>query len=149
MKLQSIVGLVALLFPLSIAPAIASQQTDLQWKKYLGGRKIVQFSNYSSSFGGGGMYSQQELHFCSNGRFDYVSESSVTMNAGEVSGSSGGTNRSTGTWKIIESNPQLVLIEFVSSEGEKQRSLLGFGQDGRLYNDAGKRLLTTASNACR
>jgi hypothetical protein len=54
MKLQSIVGLVALLlFPLSIPPASASQQTNVQWKKYLGGRKIVQFSNYSSSFGGG------------------------------------------------------------------------------------------------
>lgn len=130
-------------------PAIASKETDRQWKKYLGGRKIVHFSNYSSSFGGGGMSRQSELHFCSNGQFAYASESSVSMSAGDMSGNSAGTNRGQGTWKIIESNPQLVLFEMTSSEGEKHRSVFGMGQDGRLYNAAGKKLLTTASNACR
>jgi hypothetical protein len=135
-------------------PAIASKETDGQWKQYLGGRRIVQFSNYSSSYGGGGMSSQFELQFCKNGKFTYASESSVSMSAGDASGNSSGQDKVNGNWTIIESNPQVVLLEFVYSDGIKdndglkERFILGLGEDGRLYNNAGKKLLTDVSNAC-
>jgi hypothetical protein len=135
-------------------PAIANQQTDGQWKQYLGGRRIVQFSNYSSGYGGGGMSSQFELQFCKNGKFTYTSQSSVSMSAGDASGNSSGQDSVAGTWKIIESNPQVVLFEVTysdgikDSEGLKERYIIGFGADGKLYNNAGKKLLTEANNAC-
>lgn len=134
---------------IGIQPATASKQTDRQWQQYLGGRKIVEFSNYSSSFGGGGMSSQKELHICGNGQFAYAAQSSVSMNVSGANGGSSGRNRSTGTWKIIESNQSGVAVEFTSSTGEKEQGVLGFGQDGRLYNGDGKKLLTAPSESCQ
>jgi hypothetical protein len=131
-----------------IEPASASNQTDGLWRQYFGGRKIVEFNNYSSSYGGGGMSSKKELHFCSNGQFAYAADSSVSMNVSGANGSSSGSNSSTGTWKIIESNRSMVAIEFASSAGERQQGAFAIGQDGRLYNGSGKKLLTTASDAC-
>lgn len=147
------IGAIAL-FPLASATigtpsAMASQQTDDQWRQFLNGRKIVQLSNYSSSFGGGGMSSKTELHFCGDGQFAFASESSVSMSGGDLGGSSSGQERSTGSWKIVESNPQVVLLDFVSTQGQRDQVLLGFGQDGRLYNGTGKRLLSDASEVCQ
>jgi hypothetical protein len=119
------------------------------WLKYLGGRKIVQFERYSSGNGGGGISSKKELHFCTNGQYSYGSQGSFSANVPGASASGSGGNGNSGAWKIIESNQSLVAIDFVSSTGEKQRSLLGFGQDGRLYNNAGDKLLTAPSDACR
>ncbi len=134
---------------IGIQPATASKQTNQQWQQYLGGRKIVEFSSYSSGYGGGGMSSKKELHFCSNGRFAYAAQSSLSVDVTGASAGGSGRNSSIGTWKIIESNQSVVAIEFLSSAGEKQQSVLGLGQDGRLYNDAGKKLLTTSSDACQ
>ena len=114
---------------IGIQPATASKQTDRQWQQYLGGRKIVEFANYSSSFGGGGMSSQKELHICGNGQFAYAAQSSVSMDVSGANGGSSGKNRSTGTWKIVESNQSVVAVEFTSSAGEKEQGVLGFGQD--------------------
>ncbi len=134
---------------IDLPTATASQQTDRLWRKYLGGRKIVEFSSYSSGYGGGGMSSKKELHFCSNGQFAYAAQSSVSVDVSGASAGGSGGDRRMGTWKILESNKSLVAIEFMSSAGEKQQSILGLGQDGRLYNNAGKKLLTTSSDACR
>lgn len=134
---------------IGIQPATASKQTDQQWRQYLGGRKIVEFSSYSSGYGGGGMSSKKELHICSNGEFAYAAQSLVSMDVSGASAGSSGRNRSTGTWKIIESNQSVVAVEFTSSTGEKEQGALGFGQDGRLYNGSGKKLLTAPSDACR
>lgn len=157
MKLRQLAIGTILFFPLasvfvtmlSTPSAIASQQTDAQWRQYLNGRKIVLLSNYSSSFGGGGMSSKSELHFCSSGQFAFASESSVSIASGDLSASNGGQESSTGNWRIVESNSHAVLLEFINTQGQKQQSIVGFGQDGRLYNDAGKRLLTAASEACQ
>ncbi|WP_310485306.1 hypothetical protein [Chamaesiphon sp. VAR_48_metabat_403] len=134
---------------IDIQSANATQQTDGLWLKYLGGRKIVQFERYSSGNGGGGISSKKEFHFCTNGQFAYGSQGSFTANVPGASASGSGGNSITGTWKIIESNQSLAAIEFAGSTGEKQQYLLGFGQDGRLYNRAGDKLLTAPSDACR
>lgn len=151
---QSILCAIALI-PISFSivsasdtmPANASKQTDRQWKQYLGGRKIVHFSRYSSSFGGGGSSSQSELHFCKNGQFAYASQSSVSMSAGDVSGNSNGRDGNVGTWKIIESNQQAVVVEVADNNGQKGQFALGFGNDGKLYS-GGKRFFPAPSDAC-
>ncbi len=134
---------------IDIQSANATKQSDGLWLKYLGGRKIVQFERYSSGNGGGGISSKKELHFCSNGQYAYGSEGSFSAIVPGASASGSGRNSSSGTWKIIESNQFLAAIEVVSSTGEKEQYLLGFGQDGRLYNRAGDKLLTAPSDACR
>ena len=134
---------------IDIQSASATKQTDKLWLKYLSGRKIVQFERYSSGNGGGGISSKKELHFCTNGQYAYGSEDSFSAIVPGASASGSGGNSSSGTWKIIESNQFLAAIEVISNSGDKRQYILGFGQDGRLYNRAGDKLLTAPSDACQ
>ena len=134
---------------IGVEPAAASKQTNSLWKKYLGGRKVVQFSSYSSGYGGGGgMRSKKELHFCSNGQFAASSSSSVVIDVPGASASDNGSDSETGTWKIIESNQAVVKLEITPNGGAKIVTAIGLGQDGKLYNNTGTRLFTDSSDAC-
>jgi hypothetical protein len=129
--------------------AMASRQTDTEWNQYLKGRKFVQFSRYSSSYGGGGMSSKEELHFCSNGQFSFASGGSVSIYGGDLNATSVERDSAIGKWKVIESNSYAVLVRFVARGGETQDSYLGFGEDGHIYNSEGERLYTDASDVCQ
>ncbi len=134
-----------------INPATASSSTDAGWRQYLGGRKIVEQSTYSSGYGGGGgMRSKTEIHFCSDGQVGVVSSSSVVINVPGIDGSSGNDNStSIGTWKITKSDRSKVTMELGDpTTGQKIASVLLKGQDNRLYNINGKQLVTTKSEAC-
>ncbi len=123
----------------SAIPANASTQTDGLWKQYLGGRKIVQFQNYSSGNGGGGLSGKTEIHFCRNGQIIAGSQNSFTVNAGNSSINSSGKNGGTGTWKIIESNQQAVRIQSTdNNNGQTMQFDLAMGNDRKIYNNGNK-----------
>ena len=131
--------------------ASASSSTDATWRKYLGGRKIVEQSSYSSGYGGGGgMRSKKEIHFCSDGQVGFVSTSSVVINVPGIDGSSGNdSTAAVGTWKITKSDRSKVTLELGDpTTGQKIDSVILMGQDGRAYNLNGKQLITTKSEAC-
>ena len=119
--------------------ANSNSQTDLAWKEYLGGRKIVQFQNYSSGNGGGGISGKTEIHFCKNGQIIAGSQNSFTVNAGNSNINSSGQNGGNGTWKILESNQQAVRIQATdNSSGQTMQFDLAMGDDRKIYSNGNK-----------
>jgi hypothetical protein len=106
-------------------------------------------SSYSSDSGrGGGFSSKKEVHFCSNGEFAYNSNSSMTVNAGASSAASASNGDSTGTWKIVESTQNRVIMEITDKSGGKANVLFGIGKDGKLYDGANTRWFHVDTDAC-
>lgn len=157
MKLHHFVLCALALIPISSSfvsaidttPVNASEQTNRLWEQYFGGRKIVSFSRYTSGNGGGGMSSTSEFHFCKNGNYIYGSQSSIAVHAGNMSANSNSKDDNTGTWKVLGSNSQKVLMELTDSDGtNKRQSVYTMGTDKRLYGSSGKKLLTGPSQTC-
>jgi hypothetical protein len=131
------------------APANASEQTDRQWEEYFSSRKIVRFSNYSSGFGSGSrMSSSSAFHFCKNGNYVSSAQSAMAISAGNMSVNSNDKSAYNGSWRVIKSIPQAVIIEFIDSDGEKRFTFYKMGSDKRLYNKSGDKLLTGPSGVC-
>lgn len=131
-------------------PAEASKQTDRLWQKNLNGSKAVQMSSYSSGNGGGGLSSRKEIHFCSNGEMAITASSSISVNARGSSYSDGGSQKYTGTWKIMQSNEYQVVMEVIdASSGEKGYMNIGYKQDKKLYSANGNRLFHVPSDLCK
>jgi hypothetical protein len=130
--------------------AIASSATDRQWQTYLNGSKTVQMSSYSSGNGGGGLSSKKEFHFCSNGELVANFFSSVSVNATGSSFNDGGNEKYTGTWKIVQSNQDYVVVEVTDTNRQKIQVAMGFKQDRqKLYGANGNRLYHVPSDVCQ
>ena len=69
------------------------------------------------------MSSKTELRLNRNGSFSVYTESLVSMSVPGASGSSGGTNKASGTWRIYFRNGQ-VLLETKYENGQVETSLL-------------------------
>jgi hypothetical protein len=131
------------------APANASEQTDRQWEEYFSSRKIVRFSNYSSGFGSGSrMSSSSAFHFCKNGNYVSSAQNAMAISAGNMSANSNDKSVYNGSWKVIKSTSEVVIVEFINSDGEKRFMLYKMGSDKRLYNKSGDKLLTGPSGIC-
>lgn len=107
-------------------------------------------SSYSSGNGGGGLSSRKEIHFCSNGEMAITASSSISVNARGSSYSDGGSQKYTGTWKIMQSNEYQVVMEVIdASSGEKGYMNIGYKQDKKLYSANGNRLFHVPSDLCK
>lgn len=109
------------------------------WRQKLQGRKLTWLSSYGSG-NSGGMSGKTELRLETGGRFSVYSESLVSMNVPGASGSSGGTNRAAGTWRIYARNGQ-ALLETRYENGQIETSLLE-ERNGQTFMN-GKRWFVT------
>jgi hypothetical protein len=129
------------------AQAPASAGMDQQWARLLAGQMLHYFSTYNSGAGGGGMASHKVLHLCSDGRFSYTGDSSMTMNVPGASASGGGRGGSRGQWRI-ESPTQTTAVLALTPDGAAPlRWQLRYDGSKTFVNN--QRWLRAASDACR
>ncbi len=91
-----------------------------QWRQVLAGKKVTYTSSYnSSSLGGGGFSTKNVYHICSDGRFAFSDNSSVTLNSPQSPdlGTPGTADGGSGTWRIVTEG-QVAGIELRFNSGE-------------------------------
>jgi len=120
---------------MSSAPAAATAANSAmasQWDQRLRGRKLYQFSNYNSGYGGGGMNSQKTLLLSANGTFDFRHSSATSIYVSGANGGSTSQGGSQGHWRIYEQAGK-VMLELTPSNGPVENIV--------LTSNAGKTLL--------
>jgi hypothetical protein len=129
------------------AQASASAGMDQQWARLLAGQMLHYFSTYNSGAGGGGMASHKVLHLCSDGRFSYTGDSSMTMNVPGASASGGGRGGSRGQWRIESPAQTTAVLALTPDGGAPLRWQLRYDGSKTFVNN--QRWLRAASDACR
>jgi len=104
-----------------------------QWDQKLRGRKLYQFSAYSSSYGSGGMNSQKSLLLGVNGMYEFRRSSSVSIDVPGASGGSASRNGAQGRWRIYEQGGNVVL-ELAPSSGAAETIVLTANGSKTLLN---------------
>jgi hypothetical protein len=94
-----------------------------QWEQRLRGRKLYQFSGYSSTYGSGGMNSQKTLQLGVNGMYEFHRASSVSIDVSGASAGSASRNGAQGHWRIYERDGK-VLLELLPSNGTPETIVL-------------------------
>jgi hypothetical protein len=118
-----------------------------EWTQLLAGMMLKYLSSYNSGGGGGGMTSERTLHLCSNGSFAYIGSSSISMNVPGATAGGGGTDRSSGRWRIASaSKTTAVLVLQVDGGGEERLEL---SYDGQKTFVGRERWFRVESDACR
>jgi hypothetical protein len=101
------------------APTAAARGSNgplaAQWDQRLRGRKLYQFSSYSSSYGSGGYNSQKTLLLGVNGAYEFRRSGSVSVYVDGANGSSASQNGDQGRWRIYEQGGK-VYLELVSAK---------------------------------
>jgi len=121
------------------APAVVQnspvQTTTLtaQWEQRLRGRKLYQFSGYSSSYGSGGMNSQKTLLLGANGTYQFHRSGSVSVYVEGANGGSSSQSGDQGRWRIYEQGGK-VLLELVSAKGTTENIALTTDGSKTLLN---------------
>ncbi|MDH3222762.1 MAG: hypothetical protein OEO23_03530 [Gemmatimonadota bacterium] len=119
-----------------------------QWRQVLAGKKVTYTSSYnSSSLGGGGFSTRNVYHICSDGRFAFSDNSSVTLNSPQAPdlGTPGSADGGSGTWRIVTEG-QLAGIELRFNSGEVAVYRLDM-QNGQVYAN-GDRVYVTPGEVC-
>ena len=129
------------------AQAPASAGMDQQWSQLLAGQMLHYFSTYNSGAGGGGMQSHRVLHLCSDGRFSFAGDSSMTMNVPGAGASSGGRSGSRGQWRIESPTQTTAVLVLAADGGQTTRWQLRYDGSKTFVNN--QRWLRAASDACR
>jgi hypothetical protein len=129
------------------AEAPAAAGLDQQWSKLLAGQMLHYFSTYNSGAGGGGMQSHRVLHLCSDGRFSFAGDSSMTMNVPGAGASSGGRSGSRGQWRIESPTQTTAVLVLAADGGQTTRWQLRYDGQKTFLNN--QRWLRAASDACR
>ena len=104
-----------------------------QWDQRLRGRKLYQFSGYSSSYGSGGMNSQKTLLLGANGTYQFHRSGSVSVYVNGASGGSVSQSGAQGSWRIHEQGGR-VLLELVPSNGNPETIALTLDGSKTLLN---------------
>jgi hypothetical protein len=129
------------------AQAPAAGGLDQQWSKLLAGQMLHYFSTYNSGAGGGGMASHRVLHLCSDGRFSFAGDSSMTMNVPGANASGGGRSGSRGQWRIESPTDTTAVLVLTADGGSPMRRQLRYDGSKTFMN--GQRWMRAASDACR
>lgn len=127
--------------------APATGDLDQQWSRLLAGQMLHYFSRYDSGAGGGGMASHRVLHLCSDGRFSFSGDSSMTMNVPGASASGGGRSGNRGQWRIESPTQTTAVLVLTADGGSPMQWQLRYDGDKTFLN--GQRWLRAASDACR
>jgi len=89
-----------------------------QWVQRLSGKKLMQFSSYSSG-SSGGYSSQRTLYLATDGSYAFRTSSSVSIYVPGATGGSSGRNGSDGQWRIFEQAGKPIL-ELQSAQTGKE-----------------------------
>lgn len=116
-----------------------------EWSQGLAGRKLTRISSYSSG-DAGGYSAREELTLCSNGEYLYRGNSSVSVDVGGASGSSGGASGDTGRWRVVTQG-QAAGLELRAQNGQVTLVRLAF-QENLVHIDGGK-VYRTAAEVCQ
>ena len=126
--------------------APAGGELAAAWSNLLTGQMLHYFSSYSSGGGGGGMSSHRVLHLCSNGRFTYTGDSSLTMNVPGASASGGGRGGFHGQWRIESPTPDSAVLVLIGDDRRELRWPVQYDGSKTFLN--GRRWLRAQSDAC-
>ena len=129
------------------AQAPAGAATEQEWLKLLAGQMLHYFSRYDSGSGGGGMSAHRVLHLCSDGRFSYAGDNSLTMNVPGAGASGGGRSGSRGQWGIESPTQTTAVLVLAADGGPTTRWQLRYDGQKTFLNN--QRWLRAASDACR
>ena len=137
------------------APAVAASQPeapaagglDQQWSRLLAGQMLHYFARYNSGGGGGGMASHRVLHLCSDGRFSFSGDSSMTMNVPGANASGAVRSGNRGQWRIESPTQTTAVLVLMADGGSPMRWNLRYDGEKTFLN--GQRWLRAASDACR
>jgi len=116
-----------------------------EWIQFLAGNKLTRMSSYSSGSSGG--YSARvDVYLCSDHSFAMRDESSVSVDVGGASGSSGGVGTAQGQWYVITNGQVVGLI--LEPRGGEPLQLRMDHQNGATFAD-GERVYVTPAEVCR
>ena len=118
-----------------------------EWSRLLSGQMLHYFSRYDSGSGGGGMQAHRVLHLCSDGRFSYAGDNSLTMNVPGAGASGGGRSGSRGQWRIESPTQTTAVLVLTADGGSTTRWQLRYDGQKTFLNN--QRWLRAASDACR
>jgi hypothetical protein len=137
-----------LLLPVAgLAEIQADTPLARQWDQHLRGKKLTQLSAYSSGGGGGGYSSERVAFFCRDGSFLYVASSAVSV-YGSLggSGTSAGTTRTTGHWRVVTEG-DVAALEIRNDRGEHGYMRLEV-RGGKTFVDGTRTFVTEDNNRC-
>ncbi|MEO1434164.1 MAG: hypothetical protein AAFV80_01415 [Bacteroidota bacterium] len=93
-----------------------------EWTDYFTAARLTYMDSYSSNTPGGGGYSvKKNLDLCSDGSYRYFGSDFTTF--GDYGGYVGGDNYASGTWKVISRGPEVLLMIYPNSGGERSFTL--------------------------
>lgn len=126
-------------------PAVSGSEGQA-WAGILSGQALHYFSTYNSGGASGGMSAHRILHLCSDGRFVYSGDSSITMNVPGANASRGGRSQLNGRWQIEPSTETRATLILDVAGGSPLRWPLRY-EGGKLFLN-GQRWLREASKTC-
>jgi len=113
--------------------AVQNGPLTASWEQRLRGRKLYQFSGYSSTYGSGGLNSQKTLVLGTNGTYEFHRAGSVSVTVDGASGGSASQSAEHGRWRIYAQGGQ-VLLELVSANGTTENIALTADGSKTLLN---------------
>lgn len=113
--------------------AVQNGPLTAPWEQRLRGKKLYQFSGYSSSYGTGGVNSQKTLVLGTNGTYVFHRAGSVSVTVAGASGGSASQSADQGRWRIYAQGGQ-VLLELVSANGTTENIALTVDGSKTLLN---------------
>ena len=128
-------------------PADAPKGLASEWTRLLSGMMLKYLSSYNSGGGGGGMSSERVLHLCSNGSFAYFGSSSVSVYVPGATAGGGGSERSTGRWRIVSADQTTAVMLLQVDGGAEERLQLSY--DGEKTFIGNERWFRVPSDACQ
>ena len=105
------------------ASSVPSTPQAAQWDRRLRGKKLYQFSSYSSSPGSGGMSNQKTLLLAADGTYQFRRSGSVSIYVDGANGSSASQAGDQGRWRIYEQAGK-VTLELVSPKSGTENIVL-------------------------
>jgi hypothetical protein len=105
------------------AGAAANTSLAAQWDQRLRGRKLYQFSSYSSSYGSGGYNSQKMLLLSANGTYSFHRSGSTSIYVSGATGTSASESGAQGRWRIYEQAGK-AMLELVPTSGTTEQIVL-------------------------
>ncbi len=117
------------------------------WTKFLSGMMLRYLSSYNSGGGSGGMSTDRTMHFCSDGRYAYLSSSLTTINVDGGGASSGGQDRTQGRWRVESATPTSAVVILTLENGQTER--INVQYDGTKTFVGGQRWFRVESDACK
>lgn len=129
-------------------PAPSGSPLAREWQSRLSGARLTHLDRYGAGLGADGSYvggtRETRIDLCRQGHFKLHGQSSASVSAGSVSGSSGGAQRGDGAWQVTaQAGAARLRLSFAGGRTAEHvlRQL-----DGKIYLDGTRYFLTRAGD---